>query len=40
MLRPDGDEDFVRSRPDSAPRKQAGLDLLDEQWIVRVDQVA
>ena len=40
MLRADGDQDLVRRCPDAAPAENARLDLLDQQHIVAVDEVA
>ena len=39
-VRADGYEDFVGRREYAAPRQQPRLDLLDQQRIVAVDQVA
>src|SRR5438309_6647068 len=40
MLRADRDQDLVRGCPDAAPAEKPRLDLLDQQRIVAVDQIA
>src|SRR2546423_8238241 len=40
MLRADGDQYLVRGCPDAAPAEKPRLDLLDQQRIVAVDQIA
>src|SRR3546814_12596077 len=39
VLRPQRDQDLVRLRLDAAARQHAGVDLLDEAWVVVVEVV-